>query len=178
MKRTQRVPVRLLAVIAAALGILAFGGWLSANAGAPGAAGSTSSLTWCCGGGSAPGITVTGQATVHGRGTSARDDAIARAVADATDQANAAAHAAGITLGTIVDMQVSAPPYPYAVPEPALRASARIPPTAPVPGSASGGSSGSGTSASACPMSGPCVPVGVALPFEAYASVTITWSIA
>jgi hypothetical protein len=68
---------------------------------------------WCCS--SAPGVTSTGQATVHGQGPAARNQAIARAVADATAQAQSAASAAHITLGAIVDMQVSAPPNVYPV---------------------------------------------------------------
>jgi hypothetical protein len=172
MKRPVRPPVRILAVLAAAVAIFAFGGWMSANAGAPTTSGAASSVSWCCVNGSSPGITVTGQATVHGRGTSARDDAIARAVADATDQANAAAHAAGITLGSIVDMQVSAPPYPYAVPA----AGAIAEPGS--SGSASGTSSASAASGTMCPVAAPCAPVAIALPYQVDASVTITWSIA
>ena len=45
------------------------------------------------------------------QGQAARDTAIAAAVKDATEQANAAADAAGIHLGAIIDMQVSAMPY-------------------------------------------------------------------
>ena len=71
------------------------------------------SYPWCCS--SAPGVTSTGQATVHGQGPAARNQAIARAVADATAQAQSAASAAHITLGAIVDMQVSAPPNVYPV---------------------------------------------------------------
>ena len=174
MKRPGRSPARWLAVIAAATAILAFGGWMSANAGTLGTSGGDASVSWCCVNGSGPGITVTGQATVHGRGTTARDDAIARAVADATDQANAAAHAAGITLGSIVDMQVSAPPYPYAIP--AVGAAGAEPGSS---GSVSSGSSGTSVaSGPMCPMSAPCAPVGIMLPYQVDASVTITWSIA
>ena len=63
---------------------------------------------WCCTTGSVPGLTVMGQATIKDQGSSARDAAIADAVADATDQAQAAADAAGIHLGAVLDMQVSA----------------------------------------------------------------------
>jgi hypothetical protein len=49
-----------------------------------------------------------GQATIKDEGSAARDAAIAEAVADATDQAQAAADAAGIPLGAVLDMQVSA----------------------------------------------------------------------
>jgi hypothetical protein len=69
---------------------------------------------WCCP--SLPGVTATGQASVHGQGSTARDQAIARAVADAIAQAQSAATAAHITLGAIVDMQVSAAPNVYPVP--------------------------------------------------------------
>ena len=39
-------------------------------------------IAWCCPNGGLTGLTVTGQASVHGQGTSARDAAIAQAVAD------------------------------------------------------------------------------------------------
>ncbi len=69
---------------------------------------------WCCGtSGYVPGLTTYGQATVDTEGSAARDAAIAAAVQDATSQAHAAADAAGITLGAIIDMQVSATPYYY-----------------------------------------------------------------
>lgn len=72
---------------------------------------------WCCGtsGGTVPGLTTFGQATMDGQGQDARDAAIAAAVKDATAQANAAADAAGINLGAIVDMEVSAMPYSYPI---------------------------------------------------------------
>jgi uncharacterized protein YggE len=175
MKRAALSPVRLLAVMGAAVAIFAFGGWMSANAGTPTTSGAASSVSWCCLDGSSPGITVTGDATVHGRGTTARDDAIARAVADATDQANAAAHAAGITLGNIVDMQVSASPYPYAVPDMPVGISGGSPGSGAESGSSSGASS---ASAIGCSPTALCAPVAVAVPFQSYASVTITWSIA
>jgi Protein of unknown function (DUF541) len=63
---------------------------------------------WCCATGPVPGLTVLGQATIKDQGSAARDAAIAEAVADATDQAQAAADAAGIHLGAVLDMQVSA----------------------------------------------------------------------
>ena len=63
---------------------------------------------WCCTSGSVPGLTVMGQATIKDQGSAARDAAIAQAVADATDQAQAAADAAGIHLGAVLDLQVSA----------------------------------------------------------------------
>ena len=69
---------------------------------------SIASPAWCCTNGSVPGLTVMGQATIKDQGSAARDAAIAEAVADATDQAQAAADAAGIHLGAVLDLQVSA----------------------------------------------------------------------
>ncbi len=72
---------------------------------------------WCCGStGSVPGLTTYGQANMDGQGQTARDAAIAAAVKDATAQATVAAGAAGITLGPIIDMQVSAMPSYYPMP--------------------------------------------------------------
>jgi len=65
-------------------------------------------VAWCCTTGSVPGLTVMGQATIKDQGGAARDAAIAEAVGDASDQAHAAADAAGINLGAVLDMQVSA----------------------------------------------------------------------
>ena len=76
---------------------------------APMAEGSSiASPAWCCTTGSVPGLAVMGQATIKDQGSAARDAAITEAVADATDQAQAAADAAGIHLGAVLDMQVSA----------------------------------------------------------------------
>jgi hypothetical protein len=111
---------------------------------------------WCCGAsGVVPGLTTVGQATVDGQDQAARDAAIASAVQDATAQANAAAGAAGIQLGPIIDLQVSAMPYYY-----------------PMMGAASGsgtspGSSGGGSTE---PAPAPNMYVGSV-------SVTITWSL-
>ncbi len=112
---------------------------------------------WCCGtSGYVPGLTATGQGTVDGQDPSARDAAIAAAVKDATAQATAAADAAGITLGAIIDMQVSAMPYYY-----------------PMMGTASGtsgsspGSPGGGGGMEPAPMD----------PYFGSVSVTITWSL-
>lgn len=69
---------------------------------------SIASSARCCTTGYVPGLTVMGQATIEDQGGAARDAAIAEAVADATDQAQAAADAAGIHLGAVLDMQVSA----------------------------------------------------------------------
>ncbi len=105
---------------------------------------------WCCGTtGSVPGLTVLGQATVDGQDTATRDAAIARAVQDATDQAHAAADAAGIQLGAIIDLQVSAMPFFTPMMEGAGGSS---------PGSPSGG------------MANPMM-------YQSSVSVTITWAI-
>jgi hypothetical protein len=105
---------------------------------------------WCCGTtGSVPGLTVVGQATVDGQDTAARDAAIASAVQDATDQAQTAADAAGIQLGAIVDLQVSAMPF--------------FTPMMGTTGGSSPGSSGGGTTE---PMQ-----------YQSSVSVTITWAL-
>ena len=130
---------------------------------------------WCCSAGSPLGLTVTGQATVHGTGAAARAAAIAKAVTDATAQAKAAAGAAGISLGRIINMQVSAAYYPY--PPPMGAASGGPSPVPGGPGTAGGGPAASGrsTPAIACPADSPC-------PGYPYASmsatVTATWAIA
>ena len=96
----------------------AFGG---ARSSAGVAANSTSMISampaYCCPGysqGGPQGLTTYGQASVKGQGTAARDAAIAKAVADATDQAKVAAAAAGLTLGKIVSLQVSSSYFGYA----------------------------------------------------------------
>jgi hypothetical protein len=146
-------------------------------------------VSWCCSGTSPSGLTVTGQASVRGQGKEARDSAITQAVADATDQAEAAAQAAGITLGKIVDLQVSSSGYPY-------------PMTATGSAGAAEGAGGSGTivcrpggcsesgGGVACPGTAACAPTAIACgdsapcpttiapaPVETFASVTITWAI-
>ena len=123
-------------------------------------------IAWCCPNGGLTGLTVTGQASVHGQGTSARDAAIAQAVVDATDQAKAAAGAAGLSLGRILDLQVSAPPYAYPMGMEASGSGVSPP--------ADGSSVGSGV---ACPESSPCPPIAMPVRVESFASVTITWSI-
>jgi hypothetical protein len=105
---------------------------------------------WCCGTtGSVPGLTVVGQATVDGQATAARDAAIASAVQDATDQAQTAADAAGIQLGAIVDLQVSAMPF-----------------FTPMMGTGAGSSPGSSGGGTVEPM-----------PYQSSVSVTITWAL-
>jgi hypothetical protein len=111
---------------------------------------------WCCGSSSmVPGLTTVGQATIDGQDPAARDAAIAAAVKDATVQANAGADAAGIQLGSIIDMQVSVMPY-YAYP---------------MIGAASGSSPGSpgGT--------GGMEPAPVPDVYQGSVSVTVTWAL-
>jgi Protein of unknown function (DUF541) len=127
------------------------------------ASGSSTALpAWCCTSGSVPGLTATGQATIKDQGTAARDVAIADAVADATDQAQAAADAAGIHLGAVLEMQVSAMPVAY----PMMGAA----------NSGSGvavGSTGSSSAGSEPGVTGPVSPVR----YLGSATVTITWAI-
>jgi Protein of unknown function (DUF541) len=168
MSIPRRIPVRLAVTVGAVVAVLTLGGFVAANAGSPSASDQpTTAPAWCCIDGTSHGVTVTGVGSVHGRGDDARDAAIARAVADATDQAKTAADAAGVTLGAVVDMQVSAPMYPFAVPE------------------AASGSADSAVSSTTsvepgamCPMT-TCGDGGSApMPFVPSVSVTITWSIA
>jgi hypothetical protein len=127
----------------------------------------------CCSDASQPGITATGQASVRGDSQSARDTAIAQAVADATEQARTAARAAGVTLGSVVDLSVSASPYPTPLygEGPGVRGVS-------APGAATAGAASSSSSgvAVACPVSTPCPPTPRPTP-ESFASVTITWAI-
>ena len=129
---------------------------------------------WCCSAGSPLGLTVTGQATVRAAGSAARASAIAKAVADAAGQAKAAASAAGISLGRVINIQISSPYYPYPLAMGAAGGGAGN--GAGTPGAPSMGSStAGGASAVPCPglsqdPSYPCV--------STYASVTITWAIA
>jgi hypothetical protein len=146
-------------------------------------------VSWCCSGTSPSGVTVTGQASVKGQGKDARDSAITQAVADATDQAETAANAAGITLGKIVDIQVSSSGYPYPM---TAAGSAGAEGSAGASGTfvcRPGGCSESGGGV-ACPGTAACVPTAIACgdsapcpttiapaPVETFASVTITWAI-
>jgi Protein of unknown function (DUF541) len=116
----------------------------------------TAMPSWCCGGGTGmvPGLTTSGQAVMQGQGQDARDTAIAAAVKDATAQANVAAGAAGIQLGAIIDMQISAMPYYY-----------------PVAQDIGGGVVSSGT-----PGAESTKP-GMAPDYMGSVSVTITWSL-
>jgi hypothetical protein len=126
--------------------------------------------TWCCSAGNPLGLTITGQAVARGSDTAARDSAIARAVADAEAQAKAAAQEAGISLGRIINIGVSAPYYPYPLPLGAARASSATGAPA-APGVS--GVPGSGAPTSACPTGSQCpYPV-----VNIYASVTVTWAI-
>jgi hypothetical protein len=124
---------------------------------------SIASPAWCCTTGSVPGLTVMGQATIKDQGSAARDAAIAEAVADATDQAHAAADAAGIHLGAVLDMQVSAMAVVYPM-EGTVRPDSGI-------AVGSTGSSGAGSEPGA---------TGVGATPDRYlgsATVTITWAI-
>jgi Protein of unknown function (DUF541) len=181
MNLPRSTPIRVILAIAAAVAIVAAVGSATAATGA-----STLSpagpFSWCCPDTSSRGITATGQATVHGRGTTARDQAIAKAVTDATDQAQAAAQAAGVTLGAIQDIQISSPSYAYPVAEGAPGFSTGAVPATVVPsGSAStssapGGNTSSGTAVSACPLARPCTGL-MPAQIATFATVTITWSI-
>jgi hypothetical protein len=118
---------------------------------------------WCCSGGNPLGLTVIGQGTAHGTSASARQSAIARAVTDARSQAAAAAKAAGVSLGRIINLQVSVPYYPY-----------------PLPMGAAMGSSGRGTAPSSANQPTVTCPVGAvpACPDASVsATVTVTWAI-
>jgi hypothetical protein len=131
---------------------------------APMAAGSSiASPVWCCTTGSFPGITVMGQATIKDQGGAARDAAIAEAVADATDQAQAAADAAGIHLGAVLDMQVSAMAVVYPM-EGTVQPDSGIPVES--TGNSGAGSEPGATGAGATPDR-----------YLGSATVTITWAI-
>lgn len=131
----------------------------------------------CCAAASPLGVTATGQATVRAAGSAARASAIARAVADAAGQAKAAASAAGISLGRVIDMQVSASYYPYRLPPGAAVGRAGCITSAPGATGAPGVSAtaGAGTSAVSCPDLSQCPGYACV---STYASVTITWAIA
>lgn len=134
---------------------------------------------WCCAAGSPLGLTVTGQATVRAAGSAARASAVAKAVVDAAGQAKAAASAAGISLGRVINVQVSASYYPSPLAMGAAAGRAACVTGAPGAPGATGapgvsGSGGAGASALPCPDLSqcpgyPCV--------STYASVTITWAI-
>jgi hypothetical protein len=130
----------------------------------------TSYPVWCCSAGNPLGLAVTGQATVRSAGPAARASAVAKAVADAAGQAKAAASAAGISLGRIINMQVSAPYYPYPLPVGAAAGRAGSAPSVGGTLAAPGGS----VSAVPCPDGSQCPGYpGV----STYATVTITWAI-
>ena len=123
-----------------------------------------SPTAWCCTTGSVPGLTVMGQATIKDQGTAARDAAIAEAVADATDQAEAAADAAGIQLGGVLDLEVSAMPIVYPM-------EAIAPPDAGIAAGSAGGATG------AAPDPGTTAPGVARDQYLGSATVTITWAI-
>jgi hypothetical protein len=126
------------------------------------------------------GVTATGQASLKGTGTQVRDQAIQQAVADAKDQAEAAARAAGVTLDAVIDIQISAPgfSYPYALGEDV--SGQAVPPDKPttLPGADPSSGPCPGTTADClAPEPGKVIPPG-AVPVETFVSVTVTWSIA
>jgi hypothetical protein len=124
---------------------------------------SIASPVWCCPTGSVPGLVVMGQATIKDQGNAARDAAITEAVADATDQAQAAADAAGIHLGAVLDMQVSAMAVVYPM-EGTVYPDSGIPVES--TGTSGAGSEPGATSAGATPDR-----------YLGSATVTITWAI-
>ena len=180
MQMTRRLGLALGAV--AALGLFA-GGTASSSLAATvltvGASGSGSAIacpaiegansTIGCGGypiawfppnGMLPGITVTGQAVLNGSGPKIRDEAIRMAVADAKEQAEVAADAAGAKLGQVMSMQVSGSGYPY-----------------PIGIAADGGASTAiGSVSPACEKGAACPP-NVVAPVQTFVSVTITWAL-
>jgi uncharacterized protein YggE len=105
-----------------------------------------------------------GQATIKDQGAAARDAAIAAAVADATDQAKTAADAAGLHLGAVLDLEISAMPIVY--PMNGIAPSGA--------GNAAGSAGGATPGASGPGTTGPNVPPDQYL---SSATVTITWAI-
>lgn len=183
MKLTKRLGVALGAVVA--LGLFAGGSASSSLAStvgsSSGASGSGSAIA-CpaiegangvtgCGGspivwfppnGTMPGITVTGQAVLNGSGPKVRDEAIRMAVADAREQAEVAADAAGVKLGQVLSMQVSGSGYPYPI---GMAADAAA-------------STAVGVATPACAKDAPCPPVIVSpAPVQTFVSVTVTWAL-
>ncbi len=183
MHVSRRYPTRLVLAVAIAATVLVIGAAAAFGQGAPpsdqpvgsdgvsGVSGTTvasppdvavssgigiAAPAWCCGtSGAVPGLTTVGQATIDGHDPAARDVAIAAAVKDAAAQANAAADAAGIQLGSIIDMQVSVMPY-YAYP---------------MMGAASGSSPGSTGGG------GGMEPVPAPDAYQGSVSVTVTWAL-
>jgi hypothetical protein len=115
---------------------------------------------WCCPTAPPGGITVTGQATVRGSSAQIRNEAIAHAVDDARQQAEAAATAAGVKLGQVVAMQISSSGYPYVM-EAGVATATSAPSGVPCP--ADGGRD--------CVSPAP-------VPVQTFVSVTVTWSLA
>ena len=182
MHVSRRYPTRLVLAIAIAATVLVIGAAAAFGQGAPrsdqpvsgggvsGMPGTTitsppdvavssgigiAAPAWCCGpAGAVPGLTTFGQASIDGQDPAARYAAIAAAVKDAKAQAIAAADAAGIQLGSIIDMQVSVmPSYAY-----------------PMVGAASGSSPGS-------PGGGGMEPAPAPDEFQGSVSVTVTWAL-
>jgi len=136
----------------------------------PGSGPHAPSAAWCCSAASPPGLTATGQAVVPDA-SAARSSAIARAAADAVSQAKAAAHGAGIFLGRIINVAVSAPGYPYPLPIGAA-ARAGLPASTPAASNGSGAASPEGPTP-ACPAGSTCLYPRARI----YVMVTITWAI-
>jgi uncharacterized protein YggE len=108
---------------------------------------------------------------VAGASAAARASAIARAAADAESQAKAAAKGAGISLGRIINVDVSGPSYLYPLP---LGAAAN----AGLPGGTSAAPGSSGAASPGRPI--PACRAGSPWPYpgaSTYATVTITWAI-
>ncbi len=146
-------------------------GVASTGAVSPGSSSVAPSPVWCCSAGSPLGLTAIGQAWAPGAGTAARASAITRATTDAVRQARAAAQGAGISLGRIINVDVSVPGYPYPLPMGAA-ASAGIPSRTPAAPGANGAAQTSGP-ITTCPADSPCAYPGA----STYATVTITWAI-
>jgi Protein of unknown function (DUF541) len=130
---------------------------------------------WCCPTAPLGGITVTGQATMRGSSAQVRNQAIARAVADAREQAEAAAAAAGVKLGQVLAMQISASGYPYVM-EAGVATGG--------PGQSAPSSDGRSTLPATgspdgvpCPAEGDCVSPSP-IPVQTFVSVTVTWALA
>jgi Protein of unknown function (DUF541) len=126
---------------------------------------------WCCSAATPLGLTATGQASVPGASAAARASAIAKATADAAGQARAAAQAAGVSLGQIINVDVSVPGYAYPLPMgAAARAGALC--STPCASGVTGAATSSGPTA-ACPAGAMCAYPSA----STYATVTITWAI-
>ena len=118
-------------------------------------------IAWFPPNGMMPGVTVSAQAVLKGSGPKVRDEAIRMAVADAKDQAQVAAEAAGMKLGQVLSMQVSGSGYPYPLG---------------VAGDA-GASTSIGVASPVCEKGAACLPTVVPQPVQTFVSVTVTWAL-